>query len=102
RLTVIRSGPPFTFLGASIPEPASNLFDICSRSYLVIRDRPLSRPVTDTDTFHFPSAPAASQGTEAGPGPCIENPLGESKTHHHHSLSPGNWRAPFVPERRAN
>lgn len=61
REPVICGGPAFTFL------PASNLSDICSRSNLIIRQRPPARPA------------APPQGTQAGPGPYVGNLQGDQR-----------------------
>lgn len=70
--------------GPPCPERASNLSDICSRSYLVIRDRPLSRPATDTSRSQLSLGPGSISG-DLGQGrvPVLGAPR-EKKLHHHY------------------
>ncbi len=64
--------------GPPCPERASNLSDICSRSYLVIRDRPLSRLATDTSRSQLSLSRGSISG-DLGQGrvPVLRAPRGE-------------------------
>ncbi|PWA19372.1 hypothetical protein CCH79_00018353 [Gambusia affinis] len=52
----------FRSCGASGPDPASKLSDICSRSHLVIRGRPLRRPDSDSDPARLSLGPHSLSG----------------------------------------
>lgn len=79
--------------GPPCPERASNLSDICSQSYLVIRHRPLDRPATDTARSQLSLGPSSFSGDPVqGRDPILRTPR-EKKPHHRYLLGGGSgWR----------